>query len=128
MVQQKMDSDLNYFFAEKNNCLVISLVGSLSVDQQSILEECAKEMEASSAKWIIINFRDVSCHAHKQTLECLRQLQNRVRMKPATLKLSSIHPELKKMLLALEIVRAEELTNNLMEALTATLSIEEEAA
>ena len=98
--------------------LVVSIVGPLTKENQPIFKECNEEILKLSSKWIILNFRDVSPLVDLSYIELLDQLQKKIREKPAFLRLSGVHPELRKVLQEKQIVRPEELVNNLSEALS----------
>jgi anti-anti-sigma regulatory factor len=121
-------SDLVYFFAEKNSCLIVSLIGKLGRKDVAVLESCISDLEKSKAKWIIINFRDVLPQIDEPMYSELANLQKKARAKPAALKLCSLHPDLRKSLLDRGIIRLEETNNNLTEALLQLNSIEKSVA
>lgn len=116
MLQQK-ESTLTYFLAEKNRILVISLIGPLAKVNTPTLENCIREVKERSPQWVILNFRDVPPEVDKTVVPQIARLQKLVREKPAILRLSSIHPELKKFLEYEGLVRSDEVCNNLAEAL-----------
>jgi anti-anti-sigma regulatory factor len=129
MVQQaNASSDLAYFIAEKNLCLIVSLIGKLGRKNVGVLESCLKDLEKSKAKWIIINFRDVAPMVDEPMYAALANLQKKVRAKPAALKLCSLHPDLRKLFIDRGVIRLEETNNNLTEALLALNSIEKSVA
>jgi anti-anti-sigma regulatory factor len=129
MVQASTSSaDLVYFLAEKNLCLIVSLIGRLSRKNAAVLESCMKDIEKSKAKWIIINFRDVAAQIEEPMYAELANLQKKVRAKPAALKLCSLHPDLRKSLTDRGVIRLEETNNNLTDALLALNSIEKSVA
>jgi anti-anti-sigma regulatory factor len=130
MVQQATGSvaPLVYFIAEKNFCLIVSLIGRLGRKDVQILENCIQELEKSKAKWIVINFRDVSPEIDEPMFSELVNMQKKVRAKPAALKLCSLHPELKKRLTDRGVIRQEETNNNLTEALLALNGLEKSVA
>jgi anti-anti-sigma regulatory factor len=129
MVQQaNSSSDLVYFLAEKNLCLIVSLIGRLGRKNVDVLESCIKDIEKSKAKWIIINFRDVAPLIDEPMYAELASLQKKVRAKPAALKLCSIHPDLRKSLIDRGVIRLDETNDNLTEALLALNSIEKSVA
>jgi anti-anti-sigma regulatory factor len=121
-------SELVYFLAEKNFCLIVSLIGKLGRKNIAALQSCIKELEKSKAKWIIINFRDVSPIIDEPMVAELATLQKKVRAKPAALKLCSLHPELRTALIERGVIRLEETNNNLTEALFALNTIEKSVA
>jgi anti-anti-sigma regulatory factor len=121
-------SELVYFLAEKNFCLIVSLIGRLGRKNVDVLDRCLKDVQKSKAKWIIINFRDVAPSIDEPMYASLANLQKCIRTKPAALKLCSLHPGLKKSLVDRGVIRLEENSNNLTDALLALNSIEKSVA
>jgi anti-anti-sigma regulatory factor len=129
MVQQaNPSSELVYFLAEKNLCLIVSLIGTLGRKNVTVLESCIGDLEKSHAKWIIVNFRDVLPFIDEPMYAELAMLQKAIRMKPAALKLCSLHPRLRTLLIDRGVIRLDETNNNLTEALLALNSIEKSVA
>ncbi len=116
-------SKLVYFFAETHyfskdhSVLVVNIVGPLVKDNITTFEECGEEIFKSKSKWIILNFRDVSPDVDLAFLPLLGQLQKKIRGKPAHLRLSGLHPDIRKVLQDQNLVFPDELVNNLSDAL-----------
>ena len=108
---------LSYFLAGKASILIVTLSGSFIRESIPIMERCHKEVMVSAAKWTILNLLDVSPDMEKVAVPVFARLQKAVRAKPSTLRLSSVHPELRKFLEAQGLLRVEELANSLTEAL-----------
>ncbi|OFZ55602.1 MAG: hypothetical protein A2428_12135 [Bdellovibrionales bacterium RIFOXYC1_FULL_54_43] len=108
---------LTYFIAEKNNIVVISLIGPLLRGNAHVLEACMDEISRRHVRFVIVNFRDVPNTMDRTVIPALARLQRLIRSKPAVLRMSSIHPELRRTLETQGILRPEELANNLSDAL-----------
>jgi anti-anti-sigma regulatory factor len=110
-------SSLQYFIAEKNAVMIISWIGEFSHETSGVIEKCREDVGNSTAKWVILNLRDLKPSMDKITVPIFARLQKTVREKPAILRLTSVHPELRGFLLQQGVLRPDELTNNLAEAL-----------
>jgi len=119
---QKTVSGLVYFLAEthypsKGAVLVVTIVGPLVKGNVSIFQDCVEAILKTSAKWAVINFRDVSPQIDSAYIPILDSLLNSIRDKPAHVRLSGLHPNLKETLKSAKVLLSEELSNNLAEAL-----------
>lgn len=108
---------LTYLIAEKKFVLVISFVGPLVRSNLSVFEECMREVEKRGASFIILNFRDVPSSVDRTVFPAVARLQKLIRLKPAALRMTALHPELRKVLDEQGLLRAAEVANNLGEAL-----------
>lgn len=108
---------LTYFLAEKNNILVVHLIGPLIHKNMHVLESCGKEIGSRKAKAVIVNFRDVAAGMDRSMVPVLAKIQKQIRVMPAALRMSSLHPDLNHFLEVQGLIRSEELANNLNEAL-----------
>lgn len=108
---------LSYFLSQKKGILIASLIGPLSRETLPILEECSREIADSQAKWVILNFRDVSKDLEKPIMPAIAGLQKKIREMPADLKLVGLHPELRQTLERQGLLRREERAENLSQAL-----------
>jgi anti-anti-sigma regulatory factor len=115
--QLESTTSLQYFIAEKNAVMIVSWIGEFSYETSGIIEKCQEDLSKSSAKWVILNLRDLKPTMDKITVPIFARLEKAIREKPAVLRLTSVHPELKGFLLQQGVLRPEELTNNLAEAL-----------
>jgi anti-anti-sigma regulatory factor len=122
------DPKFTFFIAEKDHWLVVSLVGALTKDSIPGLRECSDQIKETSAKWVILNFRDVPAQIDSEVLGDFADLQKSIRDRVNVLMLCSLHPELKKTLLSQDVIKPDELANNLLEALSIISRLEEVAA
>jgi len=121
MIQQP--GQLTYFLSEKEVAsqqaviLLISLAGPINRATASVFEKLIEEVEKKSPGWVVINMRDVGTSIERTQFPNFAKLQKIIRDKPAELKIYSVHPDLKKILIDAGILRAKEISNNLPEAL-----------
>lgn len=106
-------STLEYYIASKGQLIIITFVGSFK-NCQEVVEQCSKEITEHSCGVhnCIIYARDIS-EVHANSYRDLVQLQNTLRSYFNVIKVCSLHPSIKNILLAAGVVRMEELTNNL---------------
>jgi anti-anti-sigma regulatory factor len=97
--------------------MIVSWVGSFAHEAVEVIEKCRGEVSKSQAQWVIMNLRDLKPAMDRTAIPTFARLQKTVREKPAVLKLSSVHPELRSFLDSQGLLRMEELANNLTEAL-----------
>jgi anti-anti-sigma regulatory factor len=110
-------SALQYFIAEKNAVLIVSWVGEFAHGTAEVIDKCRDEVVKSGAKWVIFNLRDLKPSMDRITVPVFARLQKGIREKPAVLRLTSMHPDLRGFLQEQGVLRPEELSNNLAEAL-----------
>lgn len=121
MIQQP--GELSYFISEKaissqnSTLLLIALAGPINRSNASVLDRLIEEIDKKSAGWVVINMRDVGHSMERTQFSVFAKLQKTIREKPAELKLCSIHPDLKKTLQDAGLLRQNEISNNLPEAL-----------
>ena len=110
-------SNLQYFIAEKNAVLIVSWIGEFTHQTSSIIDKCREEIAKSGAKWVIFNLRDLKPDMDKITVPVFARLQKNIREKPAVLRLTSLHPNLRSFLQEQGVLRPDEVANNLAEVL-----------
>lgn len=108
---------LQYFIAEKSSVVVLSWVGALAHETIRTIEECQNEILNLKAKWVVMNCRDLKPQMDRSVVPIFARLNKTIRDMPATLRLTSLHPELRSYLEEQGILRNEELSLNLTEAL-----------
>ena len=108
---------LNILFSEKAGLLVVSFIGSIVRENRAEFEEAFKRLSGFKPKWTVLHFREVPPNVDKGMLPELTRFEKVVRDFPSTLRISSLHPELRKYLLSQGVVRTDELVNNLQEAI-----------
>jgi anti-anti-sigma regulatory factor len=112
-----------HFFSKDYSILVVNLVGTINLDTASVLHDCQEQILKSTSKWVILNFRDVSPESDSNTYQILRQLRQAVHNRPVVLRIAGIHPDLKNSLIKNDILKEEELFNNLADALQSTSQV-----
>ncbi|OFZ21757.1 MAG: hypothetical protein A2X94_15835 [Bdellovibrionales bacterium GWB1_55_8] len=113
---------LTYLLAEKKSILVVSFIGPLVRTNAHVLEKCIKEISKREATWVIVNFRDVPANLDRTVYPALARLQQVIRSKPAELKMTALHPELRKQLDQQGLLRPKEVVDNLAIALQAVVA------
>ncbi|MEK6705754.1 MAG: STAS domain-containing protein [Bdellovibrionota bacterium] len=109
---------LEFFLAEKGPILIVNLVGPLLKRNADYAEECIQAVSASSAKWVIMNFRDVPPVFDEEICASIySSLKKAVWKKAGSIRLSAVHPELRKVLIKRGLLSEDEVANNLTEAL-----------
>jgi anti-anti-sigma regulatory factor len=122
----KKHQPLKYFLAETHengrdySSLLVTLIGALNADNESIYRKCLEDISRSASKWVIINFRDVPDKSDPTFLvSCLQKLKDLMTLKKSHFILSGVHPHLRKILEAEQIASGQEICNNLSEAIQA---------
>ncbi|HAZ11772.1 MAG: hypothetical protein A2X86_08035 [Bdellovibrionales bacterium GWA2_49_15] len=106
-----------YLLAEQKEFCVVSFVGALDHHASDPLDECLSKLKASSCKYFIFNFRDVT-EIQSAVYRQLVQLQHTIRKeKNARLRLCGVHPKWKTELTANGTIRADEVLDNIRLAL-----------
>jgi anti-anti-sigma regulatory factor len=108
---------LQYFIAEKNSVVILSWVGVLAHETIRSIEDCQAELLKINAKWVVMNCRDLKPQMDRSVVPVFARLNKAIRDIPATLRLTSIHPELRSYLEAQGLLRNDELALNLADAL-----------
>lgn len=109
--------DLRYFISEKDAILVVVFAGSLSRASHAVLEQCQAEIVEKKPARVILMFRDIADRVKLPALAPLARLKAAIRACPAELRICGLHPEILKMLNDRGLLRVEEISNNLHEAL-----------
>jgi anti-anti-sigma regulatory factor len=117
LAEEKEPKTLKYFVANHKAIAVVTLVGSLTKATSQSLEECLSEILKSDAKWVVLNFRDVEPQVERTVFPALARFQKLIREKCVALRVTSFHPELKKLLNDYGLIRTDELKNNLTDAI-----------
>src|SRR4051794_5613427 len=84
-----------HYFERDYSILVVTLVGSLTEKNVPIFNQCIEQVSKSSAKWVIINFRDVPSGSDDTLIPSLRHMIDTVHKIPAGLRISGIHPQIR---------------------------------
>jgi anti-anti-sigma regulatory factor len=107
---------LQFLISAKENYLVVSFVGPMNRDSSHIIDDCLKAVLATNAKFVVLNFRDVSRIEHPFIPQLIK-LQTEIREGKREIRTTSLRPEFRNVLLDKGAIRFNELTNNLTEAL-----------
>ncbi len=97
--------------------LVINFVGALTKSNLVEFEQCQEQVLGTKAKWIILNFRDVSAGIDTEVLAFFDRFRLQLKKKSTQVRFSGLHPDLKTLLLGKKMIHTEEIVNNLAEAL-----------
>ncbi len=116
MSAEAIPEKLEYFISEKGPFLVVSLNGTIAKNTTPVLDECREKITQANTKKVILSLHDVS-RIDLNGLPALAQLQQAVRSKPATLRLCFIKKDVAQTLFDKAIVRKDEVTMDLKEAL-----------
>lgn len=117
MIGDGTSTKLAYFSSEKKGILILTLIGPLIRSNALILSECINVVSSSSARWIILNCRDIPPEIDQSLAAPLARLQKTIREKPAELRISGLHPDLFVTFKKKGILREHEICSNLAEAL-----------
>ncbi len=119
----KSKSNLTYlchethYFQKDHSILSITLFGTLQIKNSRIFEHCCEQILKSASKWVILNFRDVTPKIDPEFIPLVHQLFHSIRIRPARILLSGVHPQLKQVFQEKNLAHPEEFTNNLADAL-----------
>jgi anti-anti-sigma regulatory factor len=130
MAEQQQDENqtLTTFISEKAPVIVVTMAGYLTSKSIAGLNECWTGIEASQAKFVIIQLRDIAPEIDAPMIVAFARFQKQIRTKPAVLRICSIHPDLRRVLDAKGVLRNEEVAGNLVEALKSLTRITSHAA
>lgn len=108
---------MSYFISEKDRVLVVVFAGSLGKDSQGILESCQSEVLAKKPAHVILMFRDLSDRVHPAAVPALARMKSAIRALPSELQICGLHPAFAQLLSDKGLLRVEETSKNLHEAL-----------
>ncbi len=106
-----------HFFSQNQSLLVVNLVGALTKKNMHVFQDCQRQIDQSTAKWIVINFKNASSEMDAEFIPLLDQLRLSIYKKMAQFKFSGLHPRLKECLLQMKLAHPDELAINLADAL-----------
>lgn len=107
---------LEYFISEKDPYVVVAFIGQFTKTSAPIIERCMQEIHETKAPYVILSFRDVSGFEYPAGAALVR-LEKEVRDAQRKLRLASVRPDLKNLLIERGVVREPELSNNLAVAI-----------
>lgn len=109
---------LEYIISTKDGIAVVLLLGSFTKENEETIEKCWRELVSlfpNEAKGCILNFHDIIALGG-DAIPLLIKLQENIREKFKELRLCSLKPSFKNLLLERGTVRAPELRDNLLES------------
>lgn len=118
---------LTYFISERNSIVVISLVGSLTRSTLDSFPQIMEDTVARRPRMVIINCHDL-VELEPATVRAFAELQDCLRSSATELRVCFLMPDLRKSLLGQNAVRAEEIKDNLLEAVGSFLERSKKAA
>lgn len=128
--QDNIQSGFSYLIAEKNKLLAISLIGPLTLANQSQLDTCLNEVAKHEFLVAVINFRDVDIVDSYGT-KFLAHLQKSLRKKSPEIGICGLNLGLRDRLSKEGVIRYSEIYNNMRDALVklnSKKSLKKEAA
>lgn len=108
---------LSYYLAEKHSVLIVTWVGPWVRANAAVFEEASQAILSSKASWVILNCRDVPPLMDRTLEPPLARLQKALREGKKEVRVASLHPDLRKILIERGIVRVQEIHDNLASAL-----------
>lgn len=114
--------ELEYFISAKPPFLVVSFNGALARTSGEVFERCHEEILASGAKLVILSFHDVA-GIERPIIPVLVKFQKALRDAKLSIRLCYLRPEYRKLLVDMGAIRAEEIDDNLKDALAKMASL-----
>ncbi|WP_415062137.1 STAS domain-containing protein [Bdellovibrio sp.] len=106
-----------YSFNQKNNMLVVSLVGQITAQVLPALEACRQELLSKrEVRCVVLYFQDVESIS-MDAIPLIAQMQREIRLKPADLRLCALPLGLREKLVRMGVVRGLEVAEDLKSAL-----------
>jgi hypothetical protein len=112
---------LRYFITEKSSILVISLVGPLVRTNVPVLEQCLAEISTRDFQLAVLLFQDCGNTVERPVFPALTRLQKVLRDRPAKIRVGGLVDDLYHLLLNHGVIRQNEATATLQEALSSLL-------
>ena len=106
-----------HYFEKDYSVLGVTFVGPLIMKNAGTFQDCLKQIYQSTAKCVVLNFRDVPSEIAPEFLPLIHKLFATFREKPTFFRVSGVHPDLRKVFLEKGFLQPEELVNNLSDAL-----------
>lgn len=105
-----------FFVSENQDVALVAFVGEIGGESGPALDRCIEQITQLTANSIVFCFRNVTA-IERPSLRPLVLFQKAVRDMRRGLRLSSLKPELKRLLLEAGAVRQDELADNLAAAI-----------
>lgn len=102
--------------------LVVSLAGALTKSNVSVFEKLIGELQEKDAKRVVLDLKGVPPVMERNVVPLFAMLQKVIRDKGAQLRLSSIHPDLKKSLESAGILRVLEVSDTVQHAVAGMIA------
>lgn len=115
-----------YFLSDKRPILVVTMVGRMNFLAVQTLLSCKAEINKLShgegIKFVVFYFRDVEAITG-DAISVLTQIQKEIRARDCALNLCSLRPDIKEKLVNMGVVRRNELSDNMRDALLAFVPV-----
>lgn len=106
------ECDFNYYLSEKDEILIITLIGEMTESAIPKLKECIEEMKVKNPQFVAFNLHDIN----KIGIDGVRlfaHMQKLIREKPAKIRICFLETKIKERLIKEGIVREGEIVDNL---------------
>lgn len=110
-------SNLSYQITQKNAVVIVVLAGALTHDNLGALEKLRSEISDRDFSWVVLHFKGVPDRADQTVLPHLARIQKAIRDKGGQVRLSSLHPNLRKLLQDRGVLRNDECVEDLAQTL-----------
>jgi len=108
---------LEYFISQRNDLLVIALMGSLNRQGERVLEECRERVASASPRKVVLHLQGLEDRIELGSVPAFARFAKALRETPAELRLSSVHPRLVALLNSKGLLRPAEVSKTLEEAI-----------
>lgn len=111
-----------YFLSDKKPILIVTMVGRMNFMAVQTLLKCKAEInrlsQKENARFVVFYCRDVELITG-DAISVLTQMQAEIRARDCSLNICSLRPEIRERLVNMGVVRRNELTDNMRDALMA---------
>src|SRR5689334_11659007 len=98
---------LEFFISEKQDFLVVALLGTINKANAPLIEKCQLEVLTHSASYVVLSLHDVT-QLDTGGIPALVRFQKAIRDKPAELRICFVKPEFHKILNGAGAIRPNE--------------------
>lgn len=107
-----------HYFQQDYSVLIVTLVGPLTRKSEATFLQCLEEISKSTAKWVVLNFRDVPGDLDSSFLPLMGQFKEISQQKAMNFKLSGVHPHLRGVLKEHQLADPDQLVDNLADVIS----------
>jgi anti-anti-sigma regulatory factor len=107
----------SYQITQKNSVIIVVLTGAITRDNLAVLERLQTEIAEREFSWVVLHFNDAEHKTDQIALPHLARIQKSVRDKGGQVRVSSLRPQLRQLLLERGLLRAEEYVEDLAQTL-----------